>query len=260
MSKSLSLAIFDDAKVAARLRALNPLGSADADRAYRVLVAQIKTPALAKCSSQSLLLAACNVAKLGLNPDPQLGHVYLVPFGEQATVIVGYKGFIELARRSERVTIAKADLIYAGDLFEYFEGADRTHFRHAPAWMRGEKQGELLGGYALLQFTDGSRQVHVIGAAEIDKARQRSRASSRGPWIDDREAMQRKTVIRRAATYWPLSAELARAVDLDHRADEGQPQGREEELGEVLDAEILDEGTRKIGEKKETTDNAEAKQ
>lgn len=244
---SLSLEIFNDKKVAARLAAMNPLGPSEADRAYRVLVAQVKTPALAKCTPNSLLLAACNVAKLGLNPDPQLGHVYLVPFGNTATVIVGYKGFIELARRSERVTIAKADLIYEGDVFEFYEGADKTHFRHSPAWMEKKPPGDLIGGFALLQFTDGARQVHVISAKEINKARERSRASSRGPWVDDTEAMQRKTVIRRAATFWPLSAELARAADLDYRADEEKPQGREEDLEDVLDAEVLNEGTTKIG-------------
>lgn len=247
MSKSLSLEIFNDKKVAARLAAMNPLGASEADRAYRVLVAQVKTPALAKCTPNSLLLAACNVAKLGLNPDPQLGHVYLVPFGNQATVIVGYKGFVELARRSGKVDEVEVELVYEKDEFEYEIRTNETHLRHRPAVFEKDR-GKLLGGYAYIRFIEsGRRQYHVVSAHEIEKAHKVSRASSRGPWVDHVEAMQRKTVARRGAAFWPLSAELARAADLDYRADEDKPQGREEDLEDVLDAEVLDEGTTKIG-------------
>src|SRR5690606_40277422 len=50
---------------------------------------------------------------------------------------------------------------------------------------------------------------------DIDKIRQRSKAANSGPWATDYDAMARKTVVRQAARWMPLSIEVQRALAFD---------------------------------------------
>src|SRR5690348_12059314 len=70
-----------------------------ADRLIKVALGCVmKTPALQKCTAASLLQSVIVAAELGLEPGGALGHLYLVPYGNTCTPIVGYRGFIELMR------------------------------------------------------------------------------------------------------------------------------------------------------------------
>ena len=66
-----------------------------------------------KCDVASLVGAIGQCAQMGLEPNTILGHAYLVPFNTKrkdasgverwvnsVQVIIGYKGLIDLARRS----------------------------------------------------------------------------------------------------------------------------------------------------------------
>src|SRR6185437_2021004 len=59
-----------------------------------------RTPALLACTPQSIVLAVMQAAELGLEPGGLLGESYLVPYGSEAKLIVGYRGLVALARRS----------------------------------------------------------------------------------------------------------------------------------------------------------------
>ena len=66
----------------------------------RIAITEIRTnPKLLECSLVSLAGAVMKSAQLGLQLG-LLGHCYLVPYKDEATFILGYKGMIELARRS----------------------------------------------------------------------------------------------------------------------------------------------------------------
>ena len=61
--------------------------------------------ALKECTNQSIFSAALLGESLGLNPSPQLGQYYMVPFndknkGKIAQFQLGYKGYLQLAIRS----------------------------------------------------------------------------------------------------------------------------------------------------------------
>ena len=51
----------------------------------------------ANVDPKSIVMAAFNCACLGLIPGSQLGHAHFVPFKAQCQLIVGYKGYLELA-------------------------------------------------------------------------------------------------------------------------------------------------------------------
>jgi recombination protein RecT len=206
-----------------------------ADRMLRIAMTSIRrTPKLASCSQQSLLGAIMQAAQLGLEPDGVLGHAYLVPFKDEVQLIIGYKGLIDLARRSGQISTIFARVVHAADQFEFSYGLDET-LQHIPT--RDADPGELVTVYAVARLKDGGQQFEVMTKREIDQIRAQSRAADDGPWVTHYEEMAKKTVLRRLCKMLPASVELARAVALDERADLGLPQ----QLEDIVDGEIIAE-------------------
>lgn len=172
-----------------------------------------KTPALQKCAISSLLGAVVEATRLGLELGGSLGHAHLVPYGSEATMIIGYRGFVELMRRGGHVTTIRAVVVHAKDVFEVTEGLEQT-ITHRPH-LDGDP-GELRYVYAVAKFAGtGDYQAVWMSKAEVDKVKARSRASASGPWVTDYEEMAKKTVVRRLAKLMPLSIEAAEAIERD---------------------------------------------
>ena len=101
------------------------------DRMARIVTTEIrKTPAVADANMQSFLGAVVQCFQLGLEPGGALGHAYLLPFGNgkakdgksNVQLIIGYKGMIDLARRSGQVISISAKAVREGDDFHYEYG------------------------------------------------------------------------------------------------------------------------------------------
>lgn len=97
-----------------------------ADRLARIATTEIrKTPALAKASQESFLGAIMQCAQLGLEPGSALGHAYLLPFGNgkdkynrsNVQLIIGYRGMIDLARRSGQIVSLSARAVMSATSF-----------------------------------------------------------------------------------------------------------------------------------------------
>jgi recombination protein RecT len=187
----------------------------DADRLARVVVTCLRqNQGLLNCTPQSLLGALMLSAQTGLEPGP-LGHAYLVPFGREVTWILGYKGIVELFRRSGKGKSIAAREVYANDFFEYEYGLNER-LVHRP-YMGDGQRGEIIAFYGVAHFLDGGHHMHVMTKAEVDAHRERSRAKNSGPWVNDYVAMGRKTVIRVMAPFLPLSIEAAAAIASDEK-------------------------------------------
>lgn len=181
-----------------------------ADKFVRIVMTTYRTGNFGNCDPNSFIAACMLSAQLGLEPGP-LGHAYFVPYKREVTFIIGYKGIIDLARRSGALKSIEAREVYENDLFEYEFGLDPV-LRHKPA--EGDR-GQLTHFYGVAHFKDGGHYFEVLTVAEIEKFRKRSAAGDRGPWKTDYVPMGRKTVIRRMAPYLPLSTEAARAIEAD---------------------------------------------
>lgn len=203
-----------------------------ADRMLRVAMTSIqRTPELLACDQASLLGAIIQSAQLGLEPDGVLGHAYLVPYGKKVTLIVGYRGLIDLARRSGQLSTIYARVVYEKDQFEYAYGLSER-LEHIPS--QDESLGEIIFAYAVIRMKDGAQQFEVMSRREIDAIRKRSQAGNAGPWVTDFAEMAKKSVLRRVCKMAPLSVEVARAVALDERADLGLPQ----QLEDIVEGQI----------------------
>lgn len=176
----------------------------DADRIARIAITLIGTNrALAECTPESFLGALMTASQLGLEPGP-LGEAYLVPFKGQVTFIPGYRGLIKLAYQSGQMKRIGAHIIREHDEFDYSLGLQPT-LTHKPKL--GER-GKPIGAYASAMLANGETPFIVMSYDEIDRIRRRSRASDKGPWVSDWDAMARKTAIRQLARWLPMSPDL----------------------------------------------------
>lgn len=193
-----------------------------AERIIRVVVTSLrKTPALMQCETASLVSCIFQAAQLGLEVDNGLGHAYLIPFGKQCTLIVGFKGMVDLARRSGQVSTIKAVAVHQGDHFEYEEGLT-PNLVHKPKL--DNHKAPITHVYAVCVLRDGSRQFEVMSLGQVSDIRAKSRSGRSGPWVDHFEEMAKKTVIRRLFKMLPTSVELQRAIAIDEQQDAGVAQ------------------------------------
>jgi len=181
----------------------------DADRLTRIAMTTIRqTPELLDCNIQSLLAAVMQSAQLGLEPNI-LGQAYIIPYGKEAQFIIGYRGMIDLARRSGHIESIYAHPVFDGDDFDYEYGLE-PKLRHKPAI--GDR-GQFIGAYGVAKFKDGGYHFEFMPKSEINKRRARSAAKNSGPWVTDYEEMACKTVIRHMFKYLPISIELMKQVE-----------------------------------------------
>lgn len=167
-----------------------------------------KTPKLADCTQESLMACLLNLSAFGLEPDGRRAH--LIPYGNQCTLIIDWKGLAELAMRSGIIAKLHADIICENDVFHYELGEVVTHTIN---WK--QPRGDMYAAYSIAVTKDGAKFCAVMTKDEIDAVRKRSRSGNNGPWVTDYNEMAKKTTFRRLSKWLPLSAEFRDAVERD---------------------------------------------
>lgn len=192
------------------------LGSMNSQRFITSVVSAVNAnPKLSKCSNKSIFTAALLGESLNLSPSPQLGQYYLVPYGNQASFQLGYKGYIQLAIRSGQykkinvLAIKKGELIHFDPLNEEIEVnliEDEEERENA----------QTTGYYAMFEYTNGFRKAIYWSRAKMEAhARKYSKAYDNF-WGKDFDGMAYKTMIRQLLSKWGmLSADLIKAYEGD---------------------------------------------
>ncbi|HEJ2442793.1 TPA: recombinase RecT, partial [Burkholderia multivorans] len=221
------------------------------DRMLKIALGALRTtPKLMECTVESLMGAVVQCSQLGLEPNTPLGHAYLIPFekkkkvgGEWVTekvetqIVIGYKGLIDLARRSGQVVSIAAHAVHEHDHFDYAFGLDEK-LEHKPAM---SARGRVIAFYAVAKLVGGGHAFEVMSAEQVNEIRDASqnykfaRDKEKTVWGQHYEEMGRKTVLRRLFKYLPVSIELASAAALD---DVGAS-GRSQALDTVLDGDYI---------------------
>lgn len=205
----------------------------DPEKMIRVAITALqKTPQLQECDTLSVIGAVIEASQLGLYPDGILGEAYLVPYKGKCQLQAGYRGYINLARRSGQVSWIAAELVFACDKFSVKLGDERKLI-HEPDYDnpdRGafDEGGELLdlrGAYAVVKFKDGTTDFEYMPLAQLNQIRNMSKAknSQFSPWNtpEARPEMYRKIPVRRLAKRLPLSPEFQKAAVIDEYVDVG---------------------------------------
>lgn len=210
-----------------------------AERVIKIAVSAIsRNPLLMQCSVESVMKNVIIASELGLELNGALGHAYLVPFKNknqryEAQLIAGYKGLVELARRSGFVVGVEARAVYENDAFEYEYGLE-PKLKHKP--ITSGEAGALKYVYAIARYKSGYSDFVVCALPEIARHRARSKAKDNGPWVTDYEAMALKTAVRVLMKLSPQSPEMAQAIEVEEREERG-----EEGLGDLGFAAAIDE-------------------
>ncbi len=194
--------------------------SIDLDYFFRVIMTTIREqPKLLECSEASLFRALIHAAQLRLMPDGIMGQAYLVPYKGVASLIPGYKGLIELARRTGTVRSLRPRVVREDDHFE-FEYGFKDSIIHRPNL---KADSPLIAVYAIVDFTDGGHQIEIMSREQCEKIRNRTPNINRedAPWKIHFEQMCLKTVIRRLVKWLPLSINDQRLIQNEERIESG---------------------------------------
>ncbi|HDR9434721.1 TPA: recombinase RecT, partial [Burkholderia multivorans] len=154
------------------------------DRMLKIALGALRTtPKLMECTVESLMGAVVQCSQLGLEPNTPLGHAYLIPFekkkkvgGEWVTekvetqIVIGYKGLIDLARRSGQVVSIAAHAVYEHDHFDYAFGLNEK-LEHKPAM---SARGRVIAFYAVAKLVGGGHAFEVMSAEQVNEIRDAS--------------------------------------------------------------------------------------
>lgn len=213
------------------------------ERVLKMIVGELnRNPKLLECTPWSVVNSVLTLSMLGLEVRP--GSAYLIPFRDRrgqgtprtiCTPVIDYRGKIDLARRSGVVEDVDAEIVFSKDKFRIF----RNEFgfkilEHEPLLYRKNDQtgdmiaisdadrGEPIGAYAVAVLKHGQRpKFTFMPKVDILAIKNRSRAKDDGPWVTDELEMWKKTVIHRQCKTLPQTPELAKAQEIDDRAEVG---------------------------------------
>ncbi|WP_270208489.1 recombinase RecT [Parasutterella excrementihominis] len=200
-----------------------------ADRMARIAATELrKTPDLLDTTPASFMGAVMQSAQLGLEPGSALGQAYLVPFNKknqktgkwykECQLILGYRGMIDLARRSGQVLSLSAFAVHEGDDFSYQLGL-HPDIHHVPSCDAGRIKKPIIFVYAVANLKGGGCQFEVMSRAEVEAVK--TEAKSKNVWDKYFEAMALKTVIRRLFKYLPVSIEALQVANVDAKREAG---------------------------------------
>jgi len=179
----------------------------DPDRFSRIAITALsKTPKLMECSQASFFRCLLDLSALGIEPDGRRAH--LIPYGKECTLILDYKGIVELMKRSGDVVKIHADVVCDSDVFEHDMGEIKSHTYNLKT-----DRGAVYAAYAQVTMKDGSTQSAIMSKSEVDGIRGRSKAGKSGPWVSDYNEMAKKTCIRRVSKLVTMSPEISMIVD-----------------------------------------------
>ena len=221
----------------------------NSERFVRIAITTIRqNPKLAQCNQESLLGALMVSAQLGLEPGT-LGQCYLIPYGRECQFQIGYKGMIELLRRSGQLKDIYAYSVYENDEFEMTYGLERN-LKHKPNL---QDRGNFIGCYCVAVLKDDARAFEYMTKEEIEvHGKKFSKTYGNGPWKTDFEAMAHKTVVKKMLKWLPLSVEFLEMTNNDEKSFKlnESKENEYDDLVVVDDEMVVNEETGEVVEEK----------
>lgn len=144
-------------------------------------------------------------AELNIEPDGR--RAYVIAYGREVKLIIGYQGKIELIMRTGLISNVHSDKVCENDEFVYNMGVIEKHCINFK-----ENRGNPYAFYSIITFKDGTKKCEVMSKEEVDKIRLRSKTPYQGPWVSDYDEMAKKTVFLRAVKWVPLSPEVQESL------------------------------------------------
>lgn len=176
-------------------------------------------------SPKSVVMCTVNAAIVGLLPGPALGHCHFIPFWSNrgkdneahiCQLIIGYKGFLELAFSNDFLSSCSPEVVLKDEAFERWHETSGPQIRHSLPLNRRLQKSDVLAAYCTYATKAGGSGIALVDRMELDRV-----DTGQNVWLSDYVAMARKSAVRRAAKEWRLSNRMARAVMIDEQAERG---------------------------------------
>lgn len=230
---------------------------------------------LLQCNPNALMAEALKAASLHLPLNKQLGQCYILPFKNHGvmtpTLVVGTKGYLQLAMRTGKYETINSDVVYEGEL----KGYDKVTGNLDLSGIR--TSNVPIGYFAYMKMKNGFSKLLYMSLDEVclyakqysptvkfnDKLtpdglkqlalNQAAKGVSDGVgWKSNFESMALKTVLRRLLSKWgELSIENNDILNIDEAPSAEQQ--RDEEFAEDKKVIVVDAET---GEVKEQANDA----
>lgn len=177
------------------------------ERFIRIAITALtRTPKLAECTQASLMRCLLDLSALGLEPDGRRAH--LIPRGKECTLLVDYKGIVELVRRDPSVLDVQCITICEKDECEWING-EMIHKINPK-----QPRGEVVSTYTRIVWENKSVSVgEPFSRDDAERARRSSASANSGPWKEHYVEMWKKSNIRRDSKMWPLTPEIREAIE-----------------------------------------------
>lgn len=217
---------------------------------------------LLQCNPNALMSEALKAASLHLPLNKQLGQCYILPFKNKGvmtpTLVVGTKGYLQLAMRTGKYATINADVVYEGEL----RGYDKVT---GDLDLSGSRtSNNPIGYFAYFKMKNGLSKLLYMSlddvciyakqysptvkfsketTAETLKQlalKQAEKGNSEGVgWYSNFESMALKTVLRRLLSKWgELSIESADITQIDEAPSAEQQRDTEfAEAKEIIEVD-----------------------
>lgn len=195
-------------------------------------------PKLLACDPNQLMAEAIKAASMKLPLNKQLGYAYLLPFKNKGvptpTLVIGYKGYNQLAMRTGQYLCINNDNVYKGELLQKDKLTGMVN-------LNGDKESDEIEGYfAYFELINGYKKMLYMSLQEMaayalknsptfkamknkpsvdflcemaQKHSQEGGVEGQVGWYGDFNAMAQKTVLRRLLSkHGYLSIEMAQAL------------------------------------------------
>lgn len=211
---------------APRLPQYFPPGAPGAQLAAAIL-AEANKFTLAECEPRSVVKTAFNAAVLGLVPGDFLGMAHFVPFRDrkknivECQLIVGYKGWLELAYDSDFLLDVHSEVVLDGEEFARWNDENGPHIKHLMALDRDERLGwqYIKAAYCIWHSRGGGSGLEIVGRRALEVKHRRGNV-----WNSEPIAMCRKSAVLQAAKTWRRTRRIALASALEDAIDADRPQ------------------------------------
>ena len=223
---------------------------------------------LLQCAPNALMAEALKAASLHLPLNKQLGQCYILPFKNHGvmtpTLVVGTKGYLQLAMRTGKYETINSDVVYEGELKGYDKVTGNLD-------LSGVRTSNVpIGYFAYMKMKNGFSKLLYMSLDEVclyakqysptvkfsEKAtpatlkelalKQAASGVSDGVgWYSNFESMALKTVLRRLLSTWgELSIENNDILNIDEAPSAEQQ--RDEEFAEAKEVIEVDAETGEI--------------
>lgn len=196
---------------------------------------------LAKSDPKTVLNACITATTLDLPINQNLGFAWIVPYKGKAQFQMGWKGFVQLALRTQQY-----EAINVVDVYENQFGSYNSLTEEFEGDFSIEGEGEVVGYACYFKLKNGFKKFSYWSKNKVTKHAKKysqSFGKSFSPWADKEQfnAMARKTVLKNTLSKWGImSIQMQDAITFDQSVQ--NEQGKAEYIdNKVEDVEIVSE-------------------